>query len=75
MFVTGPKVAKAVTGEDITIDDLGGAGVHTTKSGVAHFAVDEEQEGLDLIRKLLGFMPQNNLEDPPQLNAMIHRQA
>ncbi len=66
MFVTGPKVAKAVTGEDITIDDLGGAGVHASKSGVAHFAVDEEQEGLDLIRKLLSYMPQNNLEEPPQ---------
>ncbi len=67
MFVTGPKVAKAVTGEDITIDELGGAGVHTTKSGVAHFAVDEEIEGLQLIRKMLSFMPQNNLEEPPQL--------
>ncbi|MCA1741929.1 MAG: acyl-CoA carboxylase subunit beta [Bacteroidales bacterium] len=66
MFVTGPKVAKTVTGEDISIEDLGGATVHTTKSGVAHFAVDEEQEGLDLIRKLLTFMPQNNLEEPPQ---------
>ncbi len=67
MFVTGPKVAKTVTGEDITIDDLGGAHMHSTKSGVAHFTVEEEKEGLDLIRKLLSFMPQNNLEEPPQI--------
>ncbi|MBN1108033.1 MAG: acyl-CoA carboxylase subunit beta [Bacteroidales bacterium] len=67
MFVTGPKVARAVTGEDISIDDLGGADVHATKSGVAHFTVDDEVEGLELIRKLLGFMPQNNLEEPPQI--------
>lgn len=66
MFVTGPKVAKAVTGEDISIDDLGGADVHASKSGVAHFAVDDEKAGLELIRKLLGFLPQNNLEEPPQ---------
>jgi len=67
MFVTGPKVAKTVTGEDITIDDLGGAYMHSTKSGVAHFTVEEEKEGLDLIRRLLSFMPQNNLEEPPQI--------
>ncbi len=75
MFVTGPKVAKSVTGEDISIDDLGGARIHTTKSGVAHFAVDEEVEGLQLIRKLLSFMPQNNLEEPPQSECddPIHR--
>ena len=66
MFVTGPKVAKSVTGEDITIEELGGADMHATKSGVAHFAVDEEEDGLMLIRKLLSFMPQNNLEEPPQ---------
>jgi len=66
MFVTGPKVAKTVTGEDVTIDDLGGANVHATKSGVAHFAVEDEEDGLTLIRKLLSFMPQNNLEEPPQ---------
>ena len=65
MFVTGPKVARTVTGEDISIDDLGGADIHATKSGVAHFTVDDESQGLELIRKLLGFMPQNNLEEPP----------
>ena len=64
MFVTGPKVAKTVTGEDITTEDLGGPDVHGKKSGVAHFIADNEEEGLLLIRKLLTFLPQNNLEDP-----------
>lgn len=65
MFLTGPKVVKTVTGEDVTQEQLGGASVHTTKSGVAHFAVDTEEEGLQLIRKLLSFLPQNNLEETP----------
>jgi acetyl-CoA carboxylase carboxyltransferase component len=65
MFVTGPKVTKTVTGEDITEDDLGGAQVHAMKSGVAHFLAESEEEGLMLIRKLLSYLPQNNLEDPP----------
>jgi len=64
MFVTGPKVTKTVTGEDISTEDLGGADIHTAKSGVAHFKVDSEEEGLLLIRKLLEYLPQNNLEDP-----------
>ncbi|MCK9218759.1 MAG: acyl-CoA carboxylase subunit beta [Bacteroidales bacterium] len=66
MFVTGPKVTKTVTGEDISTEDLGGATVHATKSGVAHFRVPNEEEGLMMIRKLLSYLPQNNLEDPPQ---------
>lgn len=65
MFVTGPKVAKAVTGESISTEDLGGATVHTSKSGVAHFKADDEEEGIMLIRKILEYLPQNNLEDPP----------
>ena len=65
MFVTGPKVTKTVTGEDITEDDLGGAQVHAMKSGVSHFLAESEDEGIQLIRKLLSYMPQNNLEDPP----------
>lgn len=65
MFVTGPKVTKTVTGEDITTEDLGGAWVHGTKSGVTHFVVPTEEEGIMLIRKLLSYLPQNNLEDPP----------
>jgi acetyl-CoA carboxylase carboxyltransferase component len=64
MFVTGPKVTKTVTGEDITDEDLGGATIHSSKSGVAHFRVETENEGLLLIRKLLEYLPQNNLEDP-----------
>ncbi|RLD42832.1 MAG: methylmalonyl-CoA carboxyltransferase [Bacteroidetes bacterium] len=65
MFVTGPKVTKTVTGEDITTDDLGGPDVHGKKSGVAHFIAEDEEEGILLIRKLLTFLPQNNLEEPP----------
>ncbi|NLO72134.1 MAG: acyl-CoA carboxylase subunit beta [Porphyromonadaceae bacterium] len=65
MFVTGPKVVKSVTGEDITTQDLGGADVHARKSGVSHFKVENEKEGTMLIRKLISYMPQNNLEEPP----------
>jgi len=65
MFVTGPKVVKTVTGEDITTEDLGGANVHASKSGVAHFNCQDEEEGLLLIRKLLSYLPQNNLEEAP----------
>jgi acetyl-CoA carboxylase carboxyltransferase component len=65
MFVTGPKVVKTVTGEIVTDEQLGGASVHGTKSGVTHFVSDTEEEGLLLIRKLLSYLPQNNLEDPP----------
>lgn len=64
MFVTGPKVTKTVTGESISEEDLGGATVHATKSGVAHFRADDEDEGIMLIRKALEYLPQNNLEDP-----------
>lgn len=65
MFVTGPKVVKTVTGETVNEEQLGGAYVHGTKSGVSHFIVEDEKEGLMLIRKLLSYLPQNNLEDPP----------
>ncbi len=65
MFLTGPKVVKTVTGEDVTQEQLGGATMHTTKSGVAQFAVDTEEEGISLIRNLLSYMPQNNLEAAP----------
>ncbi|OYT11691.1 MAG: methylmalonyl-CoA carboxyltransferase [Bacteroidetes bacterium 4572_112] len=66
MFVTGPKVVKTVTGEIISTEDLGGASVHASKSGVAHFRADDEDEGIMLIRKSLEYLPQNNLEDPIQ---------
>ena len=67
MFLTGPKVVKTVTGEDVTQEELGGASVHATKSGVAHFAVDTEEEGVELIRNLLSYIPQNNMEEPPRM--------
>ncbi|RKX71721.1 methylmalonyl-CoA carboxyltransferase [candidate division WOR-3 bacterium] len=66
MFLTGPDVIKAATHEEVTFEELGGAMVHNTKSGVAHFAADSEEECLAMIRKLLTFLPQNNLEDPPR---------
>jgi len=65
MFVTGPKVVKTVTGETVTSEELGGASVHSTKSGVAHFVAETEEEGILLIRKLLSYLPQNNLEEAP----------
>ncbi|MDR2978891.1 MAG: acyl-CoA carboxylase subunit beta [Bacteroidales bacterium] len=67
MFVTGPKVVKTVTNEDVTVEDLGGASVHSTKSGVAHFAVDNEEEGIQMLRKLLSYLPSNNMEVPPHV--------
>ncbi|MBQ5719326.1 MAG: acyl-CoA carboxylase subunit beta, partial [Alistipes sp.] len=67
MFLTGPKVVKTVTGEDVTQEQLGGADMHTTKSGVAQFAVDTEEEGIALIRGLLSYMPQNNMEPAPKV--------
>ena len=65
MFLTGPKVVKTVTGEDVTQEDLGGASVHSTKSGVTHFTAKTEEEGLATIRQLLSYIPQNNLEEAP----------
>jgi propionyl-CoA carboxylase beta chain len=65
MFVTGPDVIKAVTHEEVSFEELGGAATHGTTSGVAHFAADSEDECLALIRELMTFLPQNNAEDPP----------
>ncbi|MEI6764459.1 MAG: acyl-CoA carboxylase subunit beta [Bacteroidota bacterium] len=65
MFVTGPKVVKTVTGEIVNEEELGGAMVHGSKSGVNHMVAEDEEEGIMLIRKLLTYVPQNNLEDPP----------
>ena len=65
MFVTGPKVVKTVTNEDITPEQLGGANVHATKSGVTHFVADNEDEAFEYIVKLLSYIPQNNMENPP----------
>ena len=66
MFITGPDVIKTVTHEEVTFEELGGAMTHNEKSGVAHFAADSEEAALALTRNLLGFLPQNNLEDPPR---------
>ncbi len=84
MFVTGPQVIKAVTGEDVSAEELGGAETHNTKSGVAHFMAENEEECLQQIRRLLSFLPSNNLEETyvvecnddlnrlsPQLNNII----
>lgn len=67
MFVTGPDVIKTVTHEDITKEDLGGAETHSQRSGVAHFAANDDKHCLLLIRELLNFLPSNNLDDPPTL--------
>jgi propionyl-CoA carboxylase beta chain len=65
MHITGPGVIKAVTREEVTSEELGGAMVHNTKSGVAHFAAEDEEDCIFLVKKLLSFVPQNNMEDPP----------
>ncbi len=65
MFVTGPDVVRAVTHEDVTFEELGGAMTHNTLSGVSHVAANSEEDALFLIREILGYMPQNNMEDPP----------
>jgi len=65
MAITGPDVVKTVTGEDVTLEELGGALTHATKSGVANFVSADEKECLDEVRYLMSFLPQNNLEDPP----------
>ncbi len=65
MFITGPDVVKAVTGEEITHEELGGADAHGMLSGVSHFTLESEEECMDTIRHLLSFLPQNNLDDPP----------
>ena len=67
MFITGPDVVKTVTGEDVTLEELGGAMSHATKSGVATFVADDEKACLDDVRYLLSFLPSNNLEEPPEV--------
>ncbi|MCF7810606.1 acyl-CoA carboxylase subunit beta [bacterium] len=68
MFVTGPKVVKTVTQEEVTNEQLGGSTIHATKSGVAHFVAENEDDAFDLIRKLLTFLPQNNMEETPPVS-------
>ena len=68
MFITGPDVVKTVTGEEVTLEQLGGALTHATKSGVAAFVAADEKSCLDEVRYLLGFLPANNLEEPPRVD-------
>jgi acetyl-CoA carboxylase carboxyltransferase component len=67
MFITGPEVIKAVTHEEVTFEELGGARVHNSVSGVAHFAAPNEETCLKMVRQLLSYLPQNNMEDPPAI--------
>ncbi|MFQ5885463.1 MAG: acyl-CoA carboxylase subunit beta [Thermoplasmata archaeon] len=67
MFITGPEVIKAVTGEEVTFEQLGGAMSHNQKSGVAHFAAENEEHCIELIKTLLSYLPSNNLDDPPRM--------
>nr|NLD40612.1 acyl-CoA carboxylase subunit beta [Actinomycetales bacterium] len=65
MFITGPDVIRAVTGEEVSQEDLGGAVTHTTRSGVAHYRAEDEEDAIDFVRALLTYLPSNNLADPP----------
>ncbi|HQM36782.1 MAG TPA: acyl-CoA carboxylase subunit beta [Candidatus Marinimicrobia bacterium] len=67
MFLTGPKIVKTVTHEDVTADELGGADVHASKSGITHFTYDDEQSLFAGMRELLSYLPQNNMEEPPAI--------
>jgi propionyl-CoA carboxylase beta chain len=67
MFVTGPQVVRAVTREDVSFEELGGAEVHASRSGVAHFVAEDDAHCLELLRRLLSYLPQNNVEDPPSV--------
>jgi propionyl-CoA carboxylase beta chain len=67
MFITGPDVIKTVTGEDVSMEDLGGARSHNTKSGVAHYMATDEDDAIDYVKALLSYLPSNNLDEPPVL--------
>ncbi|MGC5583266.1 acyl-CoA carboxylase subunit beta [Ornithinimicrobium sp. W1679] len=75
MFITGPDVIKTVTGEDVTFEELGGARTHNSTSGVAHYMASDEDDALDYVKELLGFLPQNNLEDPPAFDAEVDEEV
>lgn len=70
MFITGPQVIKTVTGEEITMEELGGANTHNRISGVAHFAAENEEHCIDLVKQFLSYVPSNNLEEPPTFDAV-----
>ncbi len=67
MFITGPDVIKTVTGEDVTMEDLGGAQTHMSKSGTAHYVATDEEDALDYVKDLLGYLPSNNRAEPPRM--------
>jgi len=71
MYITGPEVIKAVSGEKISFDDLGGASVHAVKSGCSHFVFKSEQDCFDGVKKILSYLPQNNLDDPPKQKSLF----
>lgn len=71
MYITGPKVIKKVTGETVSFEDLGGAAVHSSKSGCAHFSFDSEKECFLAVKRLLSYLPQNNMEDPPRERSFL----
>jgi acetyl-CoA carboxylase carboxyltransferase component len=68
MFITGPEVIKAVTGEEVGVSDLGGGAIHNSASGVAHFLAEHEHGAIELVKLILSYLPQNNAEDPPQIS-------
>ncbi|WP_263019220.1 acyl-CoA carboxylase subunit beta [Natronobiforma cellulositropha] len=68
MYITGPGVTKTVTGEDVTHEELGGAQTHAAQTGVAQFACESEEQALDKVKRLLSYLPQNNVEDPPRVD-------
>src|SRR5947199_2519525 len=65
MFITGPDIIKTVTGEEVDFEDLGGGRAHNTKSGVAHYLADDEEDAFTYVKELLGYLPSNNLSEPP----------
>src|SRR6476620_10651400 len=65
IFIPGPDVIKTVTGEEVTLEELGGARTHNTKSGVAHYMGSDEDDALDYVKALLSYLPSNNLDEPP----------
>ncbi len=70
MFVTGPDVVRQVSNENVTSTDLGGAYIHNEKSGVAHFVADDEYDCFEILKKLLSFIPSNNLESSPKVKSI-----
>jgi propionyl-CoA carboxylase beta chain len=75
MFITGPDVIKTVTGEDVTFEELGGAHTHASKSGVAHYQAESEQDAIEFAKELLSYLPSNNLDEPPAVPAAVEAEV